>query len=154
MSDAKSNPPVIAGVSVWIWAAAVTVLVILLAGGGYWWLQHSHKTTVAQKRPNLLGVMGETVTQLDNTLPDRNKMCPAMLARAMDFGVLPPGSTLASPDAQAAKAEGHYTCQAKAADGAYTIAIDTSCPGTDQKTCFALESVRRQDGIMTFQRRS
>jgi hypothetical protein len=155
MSDAKTNPRAGTGASFWIWGGAVAVVVLALAGGGYWWMNAGHKAAVAGKRPNLLGLMGETVTELDNTRPDTDKMCPAMLARALDFGVLPPGATLVGNDAQeSSQNAGHYTCEARANDGKYTLAIDTSCPGSDAKTCFALESVRREDGIMTFQRRS
>jgi hypothetical protein len=153
MSDVKPNPRAQGGASAWIWAGAVAVIVIALAGGGYWWMSGAHKTTLAGKRQNLLGLMGETVTELDNTKPDMDKMCEVTLKRALDFGVLPPGASLTSQDAQATQTEGHYTCQAQSSDGTYTLAIDTSCSGSEEKSCFALESVRRQDGIMTFQRR-
>jgi hypothetical protein len=154
MSDTNANPSTPAGTPAWVWIGVVVVLVLACVGGGYWWLHSGHKTNVAMKRPNLVGTIGESVTALDTTLPDQDKMCSATLARALDFGVLPPGATLVSQEAQASQPEGHFTCQAQAADGKYSLVIDTSCPNSPDKTCFALDSVRRENGMVVYQRRN
>lgn len=154
MSDASAKSPGPAGTPVWVWIGAVVVLALALAGGGWWWLHGAHKTSVAVKQPNLVGTIGETVTALDTSLPDQDKICSATLARALDFGVLPPGATLAGQDAQAAQPEGHFTCQAQAGGVKYTLGIDTSCPNSQDKTCFALDSVRRDNGAVLYQRRN
>jgi hypothetical protein len=132
----------------------LVVVALLLAGGGYWWLHRGHKQQMAAAaaRPHLIGMLGATATELDATAPDQDKLCAASLTRALDFGALPPGANLVSNDAQAAQTEGHFTCQAQAGDGKYTIAVDTTCPGSDAKTCFALDSIRREDGTITYQR--
>jgi hypothetical protein len=154
MSDTNANPSAPTGTPVWVWIGVVVVLVLAIAGGGYWWMHSVHKTNVAAKRPNLVGTIGESVTALDTTLPDQDKMCSVTLARALDFGVLPPGATLVSQEAQAAQPDGHFTCQAQASDGKYTLGIDTSCPNSQDKTCFALDSVRRDNGTVVYQRRN
>ncbi|HVU20074.1 MAG TPA: hypothetical protein VHE09_05035, partial [Rhizomicrobium sp.] len=107
----------------------------------------------APKKP-LIGVMGDNLTALDTTLPDQSKLCSTTLARALDFGVLPAGATLVSSEVQATQPEGHYTCQAQGSDGKYTLGIDTNCPASKDKTCYALESVKRDDGTMTYRRRN
>ena len=154
MSDASANQPKPAGTPVWIWGAAVAVLVVALAGGGYWWLGMSHKTSVAAKRPNLIGDLGGTVTALDTVAPDQDKICPITLTRALDFGVVPPGATLVSNDAQAGQPEGRYTCQVQGSDGKYTMTIDLTCPGSQDKTCYALDTVQRDDGTTLYKRQS
>jgi hypothetical protein len=154
MPDTNANPSAPTGTPVWVWIGVVVVLALVVAGGGWWWMHGAHKTSVAAKRPNLLGMMGDTVTALDTAMPDRDKMCSATLARALDFGVLPPGATLVSQDAQEAQPEGRYTCQAQGAEGKYTLGIDTSCPNSQEKTCFALDSVTGDNGAVLYQRRN
>ena len=93
MSDANTNPPAQAGTPIWVWIAVAAVVILVAVGGGYWFLKGHHKTAVAVKGHPLLGVLGNTVTDLDTTVPDADKMCSVALTRAMDFGVAPPGST-------------------------------------------------------------
>jgi hypothetical protein len=93
------------------------------------------------------------MTALDTTMPAQDKLCSTTLTRALDFGVVPAGATLVSEDAQAGQPDGHYTCQAQGSDGKYTLAIDTTCAGSQDKTCYALDSVKRDDGTMTYRRR-
>ena len=149
-----ANPPARPGLPSWIWIAAAVVVVLLVAGGGYWFLKGSHKTNMAANRPKLAGLLGDTVTELDNTMPDQSRLCDVSLKRAMDFGAAPAGSTLVSQDAQAAQPEGTYTCQAQTSDGKYTLTITTICPGSQDKTCYALNSVQREDGQFTYHRQS
>jgi len=154
MSDTNANPSAPTGTPVWVWIGVVVVLALAVAGGGWWWMHGAHKTNVAAKRPNLVGTLGDTVTALDTTLPDRDKMCSATLARALDFGVLPPGASLTSQEAKEGQPEGRYTCEAQGADGKFTLVIDTSCPGSQDKTCFALDSVQGDNGAVLYQRRN
>jgi len=141
------------GQRLWIIVVAIAVLAVALAGGGWWWLSHGKKTAVAGERPHLIGALGDTARQLDATLPDKDKLCSATLARALDFGALPPGASLVSAEAKAEQPEGRFSCQAKADDGQYTLSIDASCPNSQEKTCFALDSIRRQDGTFTYRRK-
>jgi hypothetical protein len=152
MADTKANPSAPAGTPVWVWIGVAVVIVLLAAGGGWWWMHGAHKTNLAAKRPNLSGTLGDTVTELDTTLPDKDKICSVSLTRALDFGVLPPGASLASQDAKEGQPEGRYTCDAQAADGKYTLGIDASCPNSQDKTCFALDSVKRDNGAVVYQR--
>lgn len=141
------------GQRLWMALAAVAVVALVLAGGGWWWLGHSHKQMAAAKQPHLVGDMGETATALDTTLPDPGKICAASLTRALDFGAVPAGATLVSGEAKSEEPEGHYSCEAQGADGKYTLAIDASCPGSEAKTCFALDSIKREDGTVVYKRR-
>jgi hypothetical protein len=141
------------GQRLWMIIGAIAVVALILVGGGWWWLSHSHKTATAAKRPNLIGSIGDATQALDNTRPDDDKLCSASLARALDFGALPPGATLSSNEAKAAEAEGRYSCEAQGGDGKYTLSIDTSCPGGQDKTCFALDSIKREDGTFTYRRK-
>ena len=137
----------------WLVIAGVAVLVLVLAGGGYWWLGHQKKTALAaqQKHPHLIGVFGDNASVLDNIAPDQEKLCDASLKRAVDFGAVPPGTSLAGSEAKVEQPEGRYSCQAQGAAGKYTLNIDLSCPASDAKTCFTLDSVRREDGTVAYQ---
>ena len=141
------------GQRLWIIIGGIAVVALALAGGGWWWLGHQKKQAVASERPHLIGMLGETTRQLDAILPEKDKLCAATLMRALDFGALPPGSTLVSAEAKAEQPEGRFSCQAKADDGQYTLSIDASCPNGQDKTCFALDSIRRQDGTFTYRRK-
>ena len=155
MSDANTTPPEKAAKSPWGWVAAVVAVVLVAGGGGWWFLHNGHGTMTAStaKKPSLVGMLGDGVTALDTTLPAQDKICSTTLTRALDFGVLPVGATLVSSDAQASQPEGHYTCQAQATDGKYTLAVDAACPGSQDKSCYALDSVKRDDGTLTYRRR-
>jgi hypothetical protein len=155
MADANPQPAAAEGARLWILVGAVAVLVLALAGGGYWWMSSKQKAqAAAAARPHLLGDIGSLVTALDNTAPSPDKMCAATLTRALDFGVLPPGATLTSREAKAGQPEGRFTCEAQGSDGKYTLAIDTSCPGSQEKTCYTLDSVKRDNGTWTYKRGS
>ncbi len=154
MSDANATPPAKAGQPQWVLIAAAVVAVLVIGGGAWWFMRgHNAMTASAPKKP-LIGMMGDKVTALDTTVPAQDKLCSTTLTRALDFGVLPPGATLVSSDATAGQPDGHYTCQAQGGDGKYTLAIDTTCPGSQDKTCYALESVKRDDGTMMYRRRN
>ena len=152
--SSDTNPPARPGLPSWIWIAVAVVVVLVAAGGGYWFLKGGHKATVAANRPKLIGVLGDNATELDTTVPDQDKICAVSLARAMDFGAAPQGSTLVSQEATATQPEGTYTCQAQTSDGKYTLGITTICRGSQDKTCYALDSVKREDGQFTYRRES
>jgi hypothetical protein len=137
----------------WLVIAGVAVLVAVLAGGGYWWLGHHKRAVLAaqQKHPHLIGVLGDNASELDNIAPDQDRICDASLKRAVDFGAVPPGTSLAGSEAKAEQPEGRYSCQAQGAAGKYTLGIDLSCPASEAKTCFTLDSVRREDGTIAYQ---
>jgi hypothetical protein len=154
MTDTNANPPTIAGQPMWVVIAAAVVAVLVIGGGAWWFLRGHHGTTTAAAKKPLIGMMGDSLTALDTTMPSQDKLCSTTLTRALDFGALPAGATLVSGDATAAQPEGHYTCQAQGSDGKYTLAIDTTCPGSQDKTCYALESVKRDDGTTLYRRRN
>jgi len=154
MSDANANPPTVAGQPLWVVIAAAVVAVLIIGGGAWWFMRgHNAATTASAKKP-LIGMMGDNLTALDTTMPAKDKLCSTTLTRALDFGALPAGATLTSQDAQDAQPEGHYTCTAQGSDGKYTLAIDTNCAGTQDKTCYALDTVKRDDGTMVYKRRN
>jgi hypothetical protein len=141
------------GQRLWIMIGAAAVVVVALVAGGWWYFGHGHKTTVAGKQPHLIGDLGETATALDNTQPDEDKICAATLSRALAFGAMPPGTTLTSDDAKSGEPEGRYSCDAQGADGKYTMVVDASCPNGTDKSCFALDSITREDGTVVYKRR-
>jgi hypothetical protein len=155
MSDAKTTPPAKPAQPQWVWIAAVVVAVLVIGGGAWWFTRGHHGAMTAStgKKPSLVGMMGDGVSALDTTLPSQDKICSTTLTRALDFGVLPAGATLVGDEAQTSQPEGHYTCQAQGSDGKYTLAIDATCPGSQDKTCYALDSVKRDDGTMVYRRR-
>jgi hypothetical protein len=131
----------------------LVVLALVLAGGGWWLYSHyAHKQTAQAKLPPLIGTIGSTVTALDTAMPEKDQLCTASLARAVHFGALPAGTRLTSNDAEAAQQEGRFICKAQNLDGQYTINIDTSCPGSQDKTCFALDSIQSGDGKWLYRR--
>ena len=155
MTDANTNPPAGSSRPMAVWIAAAIVAVLMIGGGAYWFTRGHHGTTTATaKKPALVGMLGDNLTALDTVAPAQDKLCATTLARALDFGVVPPGATLVSQDASAGQPDGHFTCQAQGSDGKYTLAIDTTCPGSQDKTCFALDTVKRDDGIMLYKRRN
>jgi len=135
-------------------AGAVVLLALVLSGAGWWWMGREHHRRAEAPRPKLIGMLGDTVTMLDTTMPDRDKMCEAALKRAQDFGTVPDGATLSSSEAKPGEADGRYTCEAQGGDGKYTLAIDTKCPNADRNNCFALDSVRREDGTWMYRHES
>ena len=153
MQDDSARPSPFGGQRLWILVGGLFVLGLILAGSGYWYLKHSTKQAGAANHPKLIGLLGENLTALDTALPAQDKICEASLKRALDFGALPQGVTLAGNEAQAAQQEGRLTCQAQGLDGHYVLNIDTTCPGTQEKTCFTLDSIRREDGTWMYQRR-
>ena len=139
------------GQRLWMLIGAA-IAVVVLAAGGWWWLGHGHRSaTAASKQPHLVGDLGETASVLANTLPDQDKICAETLTRALAFGALPSGATLAGGDAKAN--ESRYSCDAQGADGKYTMVVDASCPNGTDKTCFALDTVTREDGTVVYKRR-
>jgi hypothetical protein len=155
MTDTNTNPPAEKSPSNVGRIAAAIMAVLAIGGGGYWYMHSHHGVTTASnaKKPPLVGMLGDNLTALDTTLPAQDKICSTTLARALDFGVVPAGARLVSQDAQAGQPDGHYTCQAQGSDGKYTLAIDATCPGSQDKTCYALETVKREDGTTVYQRR-
>jgi hypothetical protein len=156
MSEANTNPPAEKSQSMTGWIAAAVVVVLAIGGGAYWYMHghHGMMTASTAKKPPLVGMLGDNLTALDTVLPAQDKICSATLTRALDFGVLPAGATLVSQDAQASQPEGHYTCQVQGSDGKYTLAIDATCAGSQDKTCYALDTVKRADGVTIYQRRN
>jgi len=134
--------------------AGVVVLAIVLAGAGWFWSGKTHHHRIEASRPKLIGVLGDTTTMLDASLPDSDRMCSTALKRAQAFGTVPDGATLTSGDAKPGQTDGRYTCEAQGGNGKYTLAIDTKCPANGQNNCFALDSVRREDGTVLYQHES
>jgi hypothetical protein len=137
----------------WMVIAGVVVLALVLAGGGYWWLGQHKKAAIAarQQHPHLIGMLGDDASELDNVAPDQDKLCAASLTRALAFGAVPPGTSLASSEAKPGQPDGHFTCDAQGGDGKYTLNIDLTCPNSEAKTCFTLDSIRREDGAFAYQ---
>ena len=155
MTDANAKPPAETAQPVWVWIAAAVVAVLVIGGGAWWFMRGHHGvTTATAKKPALVGMLGDSLTALDTTAPEQAKLCSTTLARALDFGVVPAGAALVSQDATAGQPDGHYTCEAQGSDGKYTLAIDTTCPGSQDKTCYALDTVTRDDGTMVYKRRN
>lgn len=150
MANENASPQPFGGQ--WILIVGLVVLALVLIGGGWFWYSHTHKHTAQAKLPPLIGALGNTVTALDTAMPDNDQLCQASLNRAIHFGVLAAGTKLVSSDAEAAQQEGRYTCKARGLDGEYTIGIDTSCPGSQEKTCFALDTVQASDGSWLYRR--
>ncbi len=155
MSNAKTTPPEKPAQPQGLWIAVIVAALVVIGGGAWWFLRghHGSMTASTANRPAMIGVMAENVTELDTTLPPEDKICSVTLTRALDFGALPAGATLVSSDAQASQPEGHYTCQAQASDGKYTLVVDATCAGSQNKTCYALDSVKRDDGTTLYRRR-
>ena len=156
MSDPNASPSAGKSQSMGAWIGAAVVAIAIVGGGAWWFTRggHSIMTASTAKKPPLVGVMGDRLTALDTTAPEQGKLCSVTLTRALDFGVVPAGATLSSQDAQAGQPDGHFTCEAQGSDGKYTLAIDTTCPGSQDKTCYALDSVKRDDGTQVYRRRA
>jgi len=155
MSDMNSSQPQFGGQPIWVWIGAAVVVVLILGGGSWWLWGGSHKTetpaaatTASADSSNLSAGLQD----IDTPAPSMSEICTATLNRALAFGVLPPGATLSGNDAQASQPDGFYTCSAQASDGKYTLSFDMNCHATHEKNCFALDSVKRDDGTTLYQR--
>lgn len=153
MTTDSASPSPFGGQRLWMIVAGLVVLGLIIAGAGWWWMHRSSPHAAASNRPKLIGEYGQKLTALDDALPDSGDICAAGLKRALDFGALPAGVTLANSSAEDAQPEGHMTCQAQGAEGHYTLTIDTLCADGKAKSCFALDAIRRDDGQVLYKRR-
>jgi hypothetical protein len=113
-----------------LWGAIAVMVAIAAAGGYFIWGKHSSGSAMT----------GPSV-------------CQTMLARAHDFGVVPPDAALMQPDAVKNEADGRPLCKAQSAGAHYTMTADLICSDMTKQTCLSLYSVHQDDGTSLFQRR-
>ncbi len=97
--------------------------------------------------------------------PSGKAICTVALEHAREYGVIPSSAKLASNDAKSTDVRNRKLCTAEADGNTYNIAADVATDDTSEakckdvkditknKDCVALYSVRRADGLSTYQLR-
>ncbi len=92
--------------------------------------------------------------------PSSRDICLASLNQAKDFGVISPSATLASSSAKTTDVKNRRQCTAQVDGDTFTILTDLKSEDAEhkkctdikkQKSCVAIYSVARSDGMTTYQ---
>lgn len=81
-----------------------------------------------------------------------SSVCEATLARIVTYGIVAPGATLASDEAETTKTPNRVTCTAKSGGKTYTVTVDSSCSNMKDPRCLHLYRVTDSDGTVLFRR--
>ena len=110
--------------------AAVAVLVVVLAAGGGYYVWSQPKSAA-----------GQQVASLSET-----GICKAVIARARDYGVLPPDAQKAGEKAVSDSDPNRVTCSAQANNATFTLIANVPCDDAKDDKCLMLEKVTTADG--------
>jgi hypothetical protein len=116
-------------------AGAALVLVIAAAGGGYYFL--SGPSTPARHN-------GQSVSLAEIGI------CKAVVARARDYGVLPPDAAKVGERTTDDKNPDRVTCSAQATDGTFKLTADVHCDDASKDSCLELQKVTNDSGTALY----
>jgi hypothetical protein len=118
-----------------ILASAAVVVVIAAAGGGYYFL--SGPGTAAKHG-------GQSVSLAEIGI------CKAVVARARDYGVLPPDAAKVGERTTDEKNPDRVTCSAQATDGTFKLTADVHCDDANKDSCLQLQKVTNDSGTALY----
>lgn len=110
-------------------ALAVAVLVVVLAAGGGYYFWSQSKSGAAQTA----------------SLSEQG-VCKAVVARARDYGVLPPDAQKSGEKSVSDTDPNRVTCNAQANNATFTLIADIPCDDAKDDKCVMLQKVTGQDG--------
>jgi hypothetical protein len=117
-------------------AAAAVVVVFAAAGGGYYYLSSEHGTAAKHS--------GQSVSLAEIGI------CKAVVARARDYGVLPPDAAKVGERAADEKNPDRVTCSAQANDGTFKLTADVHCDDANADSCLELQKVTNDSGTALY----
>jgi hypothetical protein len=113
---------------------AAAVVVAALAGGGYYFLSAKPHHTPDSQSVSLaeLGV------------------CKAVVARARDYGVLPPDAAKTGDRVVDNDNPNRVTCNATANNATFKLTADVKCDDADKDSCLTLQKVTTESGTALY----
>jgi hypothetical protein len=109
--------------------AIAVVVIILAAGGGYYFWSRSSSAMAPQ---------GTSIAEAG--------VCKQVIARARDYGVLPPDAEKAGDKAVSDSDPNRVTCSAQANNATFTLVADVPCDNAKDDKCLLLQKVTTSDG--------
>lgn len=115
-------------------AGAGIVVILAAAGGGYYFVSAKPHHTSDSQTVSLaeLGV------------------CKAVVARARDYGVLPPDAAKSGDRVVDNDNPDRVTCNATANDATFKLTADVKCDDANKDTCLILQKVTDQSGTALY----
>ena len=110
-------------------AAIAFVVVVLAAGGGYYFWSKSASSS------------GQEVASLSEA-----GICKAAVARARDYGVLPPDAQKVGEKSVSDTDPNRVTCNAQANSATFTLIATVPCDDAKDDKCLMLQKVTSADG--------
>lgn len=111
-------------------AGAAVVVILAVAGGGYYFLSGNAHHTSGSQHVSLaeLGV------------------CKAAVARARDYGVLPPDAAKSGDRVVDNANPDRVICNATANDATFKLTADVKCDDANKDSCLILQKVTNESG--------
>ena len=117
-----------------ILAAAIAFVVVVLAAGGGYYVWSQSKTGSGQQVASLAEA----------------GVCKAAVARARDYGVLPPDAAKTGERNEDANNPSRVTCNAQASNGTFKLVADVACDDANKSECLILQKVMSSSGTALF----
>ena len=108
--------------------AIAALVVVAAAGGGYYYWSQSHGGSAQVASLSEKGV------------------CKAAVARARDYGVLPPDAEKVGEKAVSDSDPNRVTCDAQANNATFKLTATVPCDDANDDKCLMLEKVTTSDG--------
>jgi hypothetical protein len=109
------------------------VVIVLGAGGGYYFWSKSASGTAPQ---------GTSLAEAG--------VCNAVVARARDYGVLPPDAEKSGSKSVSDSDPNRVTCNAEADNATFTLIADVPCDNAKDDKCLLLQKVTKSDGASLY----
>ena len=106
----------------------VVLVVVAAAGGGYYFWSQSHSGSAQ-------------VASLS-----QNGVCKAVVARARDYGVLPPDAQKSGEKSVSDSDPNRVTCNAQVDNATFTLIADIPCDDAKDDKCVTLQKVTGPNG--------
>lgn len=114
--------------------AAIAALLLIGAGGGYYFF--------SMKSHHAPGSQTVSLAELG--------VCKAVVARARDYGVLPPDAAKAGDRVVDNDNPDRVTCNATANNATFTLTADVKCDDANKDTCLILQKVTNESGTALY----
>ncbi|HEY8947486.1 MAG TPA: hypothetical protein VIM56_01235 [Rhizomicrobium sp.] len=108
--------------------AVAALVVVAAAGGGYYYWSQSHTGSAQVASLSEKGV------------------CKVAVARARDYGVLPPDAEKVGEKTVSDDDANRVTCNAQAGNATFTLIATTPCDNANDDKCLMLQKVTGADG--------
>ncbi|HUB84106.1 MAG TPA: hypothetical protein VL971_00320 [Rhizomicrobium sp.] len=115
-------------------AGAGAVVILAAAGGGYYFF--------SAKPHHATGSQSVSLAELG--------VCKAVVARARDYGVLPPDAAKTGDRVIDNSDPNRVTCEAEANNATFKLTADVKCDDADKDSCLILQKVTDESGAALY----